>query len=294
MNRNFSKGRKPQGKGKSSNADGRGSSYKKKEWNKAGDWKGRPYQKKKKKYNTESVSEDGTVRLNRYIGQSGVCSRRDADVLIKTGCVEVNGKIVTELGTRILPTDKVSVSGETIKNERKVYVLLNKPKDYITTSKDPQNRRTVYDLIKGACKERVFAVGRLDRMTTGLLLFTNDGGLADRLMHPGSKTEKLYHVYLDKPLKQSELEEIRKGIELEDGFIKADEIDFANQENRREVGIKIHSGRNRIVRRIFEHLGYKVIKLDRVMFAGLTKYNLPRGKWRILDGKDLEILKRTI
>lgn len=300
MNRNFSKGSTSREgrRGDRKTNEPRGNSYQKKDGNKdgnkSGNWKGRPYQKKKKKYNTESVSDDGTIRLNRYIAQSGICSRREADVLIQTGCVEVNGVVTTGLGTRILPADKVSVSGETIKNEKKVYVLLNKPKDFITTSKDPQNRRTVYELIKDACKERVYAVGRLDRMTTGLLLFTNDGALADRLMHPSNNIQKLYHVHLDKPLKQSELEEIRNGIVLEDGFIKADDIEYSDLENKKEVGIKIHSGRNRIVRRIFEHFGYRVLKLDRVMYAGLTKYNLPRGKWRILEGKDLEILKRTV
>lgn len=242
-----------------------------------------------KKLLTEDV-EPTAIRLNKYIANAGICSRREADVLIESGVVKVNGQIVTTLGYKVKPTDVVEVEGQKIKNERKVYILLNKPKDYITTTKDPQNRKTVMELIKNACKERVFPVGRLDRNTTGLLLFTNDGELADKLMHPKSRVPKLYHVTLNKNFSGTDFEKLANGIELEDGFIKPDALSYV-QNSKRELGIEIHSGRNRIIRRIFEHLGYDVVKLDRVMYAGLTKKNLPRGKWRFLTEKEVNFLK---
>jgi len=246
--------------------------------------------KRANKTNDVEKPSDGTVRLNKYIANAGICSRREADKLIEAGVVKVNGETVTTLGYKVKPTDIVEVEGQKIKNEKKVYILLNKPKDYLTTTKDPQNRKTVMELIKGAVKERVFPVGRLDRQTTGLLLFTNDGELADKLMHPKSNVPKLYHVTLDKNFSGSDFEKLIKGIELEDGFIKPDALSYV-MGKKNELGIQIHSGKNRIIRRIFEHLGYDVIKLDRVMYAGLTKKNLPRGKWRFLTEKEVNFLK---
>ena len=246
--------------------------------------------KRTNKTNDVEKPSDGTVRLNKYIANAGICSRREADKLIEAGVVKVNGETITTLGYKVKPTDIVEVEGQKIKNEKKVYILLNKPKDYLTTTKDPQNRKTVMELIKGAVKERVFPVGRLDRQTTGLLLFTNDGELADKLMHPKSNVPKLYHVTLDKNFSGSDFEKLVKGIELEDGFIKPDALSYV-MGKKNELGIQIHSGKNRIIRRIFEHLGYDVIKLDRVMYAGLTKKNLPRGKWRFLTEKEVNFLK---
>jgi 23S rRNA pseudouridine2605 synthase len=221
---------------------------------------------------------------------AGFCSRREADTYIETGVVTVNGKIITELGYKIKPGDKVLFGDKPVIGEKPVYILLNKPKDYITTSKDPQNRRTVFDLISNV-KERVFAVGRLDRNTTGLLLLTNDGELADKLMHPRKKILKIYHVELDKKLSQKDLEALTDGIELEDGFFKPDEVSFVDNQDKKHVGIEIHSGRNRIVRRLFEELGYNVIKLDRVFYAGLTKKGLSRGDWRNLETREVGMLK---
>jgi len=246
--------------------------------------------KRTNKTNDVEKPSDGTVRLNKYIANAGICSRREADKLIEAGVVKVNGETVTTLGYKVKPTDIVEVEGQKIKNEKKVYILLNKPKDYLTTTKDPKNRKTVMELIKGAVKERVFPVGRLDRQTTGLLLFTNDGELADKLMHPKSNVPKLYHVTLNKNFSGSDFEKLVKGIELEDGFIKPDALSYV-MGKKNELGIQIHSGKNRIIRRIFEHLGYDVIKLDRVMYAGLTKKNLPRGKWRFLTEKEVNFLK---
>jgi 23S rRNA pseudouridine2605 synthase len=236
--------------------------------------------------------EDGLVRLNKFISNSGVCSRRDADLLIASGAVRVNGKVVTELGTKISPTDKVVYGDQAIKMEKPVYILLNKPKGYITTSDDPRNRRTVMDLVRGACKERVYPVGRLDMNTMGLLLFTNDGTIAKKLTHPRYGVRKVYHVFLDQPLARADLLKIKEGIELEDGFLRVDSIEYVGDgADRKQVGIEIHSGKNRIVRRIFEKLDYKVTKLDRVVFAGLTKKNLPRGEWRFLEEKEINMLK---
>jgi 23S rRNA pseudouridine2605 synthase len=246
--------------------------------------------KRTNKTNDVEKPSDGTVRLNKYIANAGICSRREADKLIEAGVVKVNGETITTLGYKIKPTDIVEVEGQKIRNEKKVYILLNKPKDYLTTTKDPKNRKTVMELIKGAVKERVFPVGRLDRKTTGLLLFTNDGELADKLMHPKSNVPKLYHVTLNKNFSGSDFEKLVKGIELEDGFIKPDALSYV-MGKKNELGIQIHSGKNRIIRRIFEHLGYDVIKLDRVMYAGLTKKNLPRGKWRFLTEKEVNFLK---
>jgi 23S rRNA pseudouridine2605 synthase len=236
-------------------------------------------------------SPDDEIRLNRYLSISGICSRRQADQYITEGLVSVNGVPVTELGVKVKLGDVVKFNGETIKAEKKVYLLLNKPKDYITSAKDTQGRKTVYDLIHGACPERVFPVGRLDRNSMGVILMTNDGELAAKLSHPKYLKKKIYHVHLDKNLKPSDMEQIQNGIELEDGLIRADEISYSNPPKKDEVGIEIHSGKNRIVRRIFEHLGYNVLKLDRVLFAGLTKKNLPRGKWRFLSEKEVNILK---
>lgn len=237
-----------------------------------------------------SKHEDGSMRLNKYLANAGVSSRREADELIKAGAVTVNGKVVTEMGFRVMPTDKINYGGETLRNEKKVYLILNKPKDYLTTTDDPRDRRTVMELIKDAGRERVYPVGRLDRNTTGLLLFTNDGDLATKLMHPKHGIKKVYHVLLNKNMKPDDYAQLHEGVELEDGFIKPDDASFIT-DNKKEIGIEIHSGKNRIVRRIFEHLGYEVIKLDRVVFAGLTKKDLPRGKWRFLNTKEIGYLK---
>lgn len=246
----------------------------------------------KSKRNSE-IKDDGLIRLNKYLANAGVCSRREADKLIASGIVKVNGKIVTELGTKISPDDKVICGGESLKREKKRYFLLNKPKDFITTSDDPHDRKTVMVLMQNACQERIYPVGRLDRNTLGLLLFTNDGELAKKLTHPKHNVKKIYHVYLDKPLHKSDIIQITNGVELEDGFIKPDKISYVSSEHdNTQVGLELHSGKNRIVRRIFEHLGYKVIKLDRVFFAGLTKKDLPRGKFRELTQEEVNILKR--
>ena len=231
----------------------------------------------------------GEIRLNKYLADCGICSRREADDLIKAGCVEVNGEVITTMGYKVKTDDKVVYGGQTLNREKLRYILLNKPKGYITTSDDPYERDTVMELVKDACPERIFPVGRLDKQTTGLLLFTNDGDLAKKLTHPSSEVPKLYHVILDKPLTKNDMLRISEGIELDDGPIAADTIAYdQDDDSKKSIGIELHSGRNRIVRRIFEHLGYEVIKLDRVMFAGLDKYKLPRGEWRFLT--DLEVV----
>jgi 23S rRNA pseudouridine2605 synthase len=230
------------------------------------------------------------IRLNRFIANSGICSRREADKLIESGLIEVNGKAVNELGYKVHPTDKVFYKGKQIKREKLVYVLLNKPKGFITTMSDPQERKTVMDLVKNACDERIYPVGRLDRNTSGLLLFTNDGGLAEKLTHPSYEMQKIYQVQLDKSLSLNDFERITNGIKLEDGLITVDDIAMLTKD-RKTIGLEIHSGRNRVVRRIFEHLNYEVVKLDRVLYAGLTKKDLPRGKWRYLTEKELGFLK---
>ncbi len=235
----------------------------------------------------------GEIRLNKYLADSGICSRREADELIKAGCVTVNGEVVTAMGIKVKPEDKVVYGGQTLNREKLRYVLLNKPKGYITTSDDPQERDTVMDLMKDVCPERIFPVGRLDKMTTGLLLFTNDGDLTKRLTHPSSEVPKLYQVTLDKPLTKNDMLRIAEGIELDDGPIAADSISYVEgDDSKKEIGIELHSGRNRIVRRIFEHLGYEVLKLDRTMFAGLDKYKLPRGEWRFLTDLEVNMLKK--
>ncbi len=242
---------------------------------------------------TPDKSSAEEMRLNRFLANAGVCSRRDADELIQKGEVKVNGKVVSELGIKVSPKDKVEYKGELLNAEKKVYILLNKPKDVVTTLEDPNAKRTVIDIIKHACKERVYPVGRLDRMTTGVLLLTNDGELTKRLTHPKYNRKKIYHVYLDKPFTKNDLIALHEGFELEDGFIKADAASYIPDKSRNEVGVEIHSGKNRIVRRMFAHLGYKVEKLDRVYFGGLTKQNLPRGKWRFLEDKEVQMLKMT-
>jgi len=243
----------------------------------------------------KEVEDDGLIRLNRYISNSGICSRRKADELIEAGVISVNGEVVTELGTRVDPAkDEIRYNSERLKREKMVYILLNKPKDYITTTDDPQERRTVMQLVAKATKERIYPVGRLDRNTTGLLLLTNDGNLADKLSHPKHGVTKIYQVELNKTLAQGDFNKIQFGLELEDGFIKPDDISYVTGASKREVGIQIHSGKNRIVRRIFESLGYEVIKLDRVVYANLTKKDLPRGRWRYLEEKELIQLKHLV
>jgi 23S rRNA pseudouridine2605 synthase len=248
-----------------------------------------------KRATSTQPSNDGLIRLNRYIANAGICSRRKADELIEAGTVTVNGEVVTELGSKVDPIkDQIRYNGEMLKREKNVYVLLNKPKDYITTTDDPQERRTVMHLVEKASRERIYPIGRLDRNTTGLLLMTNDGDLADKLSHPRSNVVKLYQVELTKPLAQGDLNKIQFGVELEDGLIKPDAVSYVAGGTKREIGIQIHSGKNRIVRRIFEHLGYEVVKLDRVVYAGLTKKDLPRGRWRYLEEKEVIQLKHLI
>jgi len=241
---------------------------------------------------TMSRSDDGMIRLNKYIANAGICSRREADQLILAGAVMVNGKVVTELGTKVSPSDKVQYDNQTIRSEKHRYVLLNKPKGYITTTDDPFERKTVMALVSDACKERIYPVGRLDRNTTGLLLLTNDGDLAKKLTHPKHNVKKIYHVELDKALTKADMLKIAGGIELDDGMALIDEIAYTGESgNKKEIGVELHSGRNRIVRRIFEALEYQVVKLDRVMFAGLTKKDLPRGHWRMLTEQEVNYLK---
>ncbi|MFP4046697.1 MAG: pseudouridine synthase [Bacteroidota bacterium] len=235
--------------------------------------------------------KDEKIRLNKFIANSGICSRREADDLIKNGLITVNGEKVTELGAKVNPGDDVRYKNQKLKSEKPVYILLNKPKDVVTTLSDEKDRRTVIDIVKNACPQRVYPVGRLDRNTTGVLLLTNDGELAKRLTHPKYKKRKIYHVVLDKPVVKRDMDEMVKGIELEDGVIAADTVNYPEEEDKTQVGIEIHSGQNRVVRRIFEKLGYKVKKLDRVYFAGLTKKNLQRGKWRFLTEKEINKLK---
>ena len=233
-----------------------------------------------------------TLPLNKYIAHGGICSRRDAADLIRQGKVQVNGKLVTEPGTKVFAEDQVKVNGKKVIISRNfVYILLNKPKDYITTTEDPQGRRTVLDLIKQATQERVYPIGRLDRNTSGVLLLTNDGELAQKLAHPKHEIRKIYHVVLDKSLTRTDLDKIAAGVTLEDGIANIDAIAYADAKDKTQIGLEIHSGRNRIVRRIFEHLGYDVRGLDRVMYAGLTKKNVQRGEWRLLSEKEIRLLK---
>lgn len=276
-------------------------SYNKKPFTKHGDDK-----RKKKPYKTflkksysklQSLSfsktpADENMRLNRFIANAGVCSRREADLLIVSGAVKVNGQVVTQLGTKVLPTDVVQYGNEKLNSEKKVYVLLNKPKDFITTVDDPQERKTVLSLVKNACKERIYPVGRLDRNTTGVLLLTNDGELAKKLTHPKHHIKKIYHVVLSRALSKEDYAKISKGVELEDGMVKVDRIEYVmDATEKNQIGIELHSGKNRVIRRLFESLDYQVIKLDRVSFAGLTKKDIPRGRWRILTPKEIDFLK---
>jgi len=247
--------------------------------------------KKQIEYKELNVDPDAPIRLNKFLANAGVCSRREADEFITAGVVSVNGTVVTELGTKVKRTDEVKFHEQPVSIERKVYVLLNKPKDYVTTSDDPQNRKTVMDLVKNVCRERIYPVGRLDRNTTGVLLFTNDGELASKLTHPKFLKKKIYHVTTDKNVTAADMRQIAEGITLEDGEIRADAIDYASPTDKKQVGIEIHSGKNRIVRRIFEALGYRVVKLDRVLFAGLTKKNVRRGDWRFLTEQEVNMLR---
>ena len=247
--------------------------------------------KKRIEYKEENYDPNEPLRLNKFLANAGICSRREADEFIQAGVVTVNGEVVTELGTKIKRTDEIKFHDQPVNLEKKVYVLLNKPKDCVTTSDDPQQRKTVMDLVKNVCPERIYPVGRLDRNTTGVLLLTNDGDLASKLTHPKFLKKKVYHVFLDKNVTAHDMQQIAEGIELEDGEIHADAIEYASDTDKSQVGIEIHSGKNRIVRRIFEHLGYRVVKLDRVQFAGLTKKNLRRGDWRFLTEKEVEMLR---
>ncbi|MGD2034695.1 MAG: pseudouridine synthase [Bacteroidales bacterium] len=239
----------------------------------------------------DTAKEPDEIRLNKYIAGSGLCSRREADEYIKAGLIRVNGKTVTQLGTKVKPTDDIRYNNARIRSERLVYVLLNKPKDYITTLRDPFAKKTVLDLVQNACKERIFPVGRLDRNTTGVLLLTNDGELTKKLTHPSHNKVKVYHVTLNKSLSDGNFQQILKGVTLEDGVISADGLNYIDNSDKKQIGIELHSGRNRIVRRLFNHLGYDIKKLDRVYFAGLTKKGLPRGKWRFLSEKEVNMLK---
>ncbi|MDR1527729.1 MAG: rRNA pseudouridine synthase [Dysgonamonadaceae bacterium] len=243
------------------------------------------------KYREEHFDPDEQLRLNRYLANAGVCSRREADEFIKAGLVKVNGETVTELGVKVRRADEVTFHGEPVKLEHKIYLLLNKPRNCVTTTSDPEERLTVMDLVKTACQERIFPVGRLDRNTTGVLLLTNDGDLSTKLTHPKFLKKKIYHVWLDRDVTEEDMQKMADGVELEDGEIHADAISYVNDEAKDQVGIEIHSGRNRIVRRMFESLGYHVMKLDRVYFAGLTKKNLKKGHWRFLTEQEVNMLR---
>lgn len=248
---------------------------------------------RKKEQPVPESTGDGSIRLNKYISNAGVCSRREADKIIGEGLITVNGKVVTELGHKVSLDDEVRFDGQLLNPEKKVYLLLNKPRGFVTTVDDPHAERTVMQLVQNACTERIYPVGRLDMQTTGVLLFTNDGELAKKLTHPSYEKKKIYHVQLDKDFLPEYIEKLLKGIELEDGFIAADDIHLIDAEDARQVGIEIHSGKNHIVRRIFNHLGYQVEKLDRVLFAGLTKKDLPRGRYRFLTPSEINFLKMS-
>ncbi len=250
------------------------------------------YSKKKQfEYRQQTIDPTKPIRLNKFLSNAGVSSRREADEFIQAGVISVNGVIVTELGTKVMPTDKVMFHNQPVKIEKKVYILLNKPKDTVTTVEDTHERKTVMDIVKNACSERIYPVGRLDRNTTGVLLLTNDGDLATKLTHPKYNKKKIYHVVLDKDIEKEDFEKILSGLDLGDFQIKADALEFVKEDSLRELGIEIHSGQNRVVRRIFDSLGYKILRLDRVLFAGLTKKNLPRGKYRFLNESEVNMLK---
>ena len=237
---------------------------------------------------------NSAIRLNRFIANSGVCSRRDADEHIRKGDITVNGRLVTDLGTKVNYNDDVRFKNKRLSVEKKVYIVMNKPKDYVTTVEDPHADKTVLDLIGDRCSERVYPVGRLDKATTGVLLLTNDGELTGRLTHPKYKRKKIYHVFLDRDVVRNDLFRLTDGIDLDGTVVAADAVAYADEEDKSQIGIELHSGQNRVIRRMFESLGYKVKKLDRVYFAGLTKKNLPRGKWRFLTEKEISMLKRGI
>jgi 23S rRNA pseudouridine2605 synthase len=255
---------------------------------------GRQQVRVKKTIPGEKKQEAELIRLNRFIANSGVCSRREADEIIKKGYITVNGKQVTDMGTKVTDADDVRYKNRSLSAEKKVYILLNKPKDYVTTVEDPHATHTVLDLIGDGCSERVYPVGRLDKSTTGVLLLTNDGDLAGKLTHPKYNRKKIYHVFLDRVVAKNDLFKLTEGIELEGEIIAADAVSYTDAEDKSQLGVELHSGQNRVVRRLFDKLGYKVQKLDRVYFAGLTKKNLPRGKWRFLTEKEVSMLKRGI
>jgi 23S rRNA pseudouridine2605 synthase len=244
--------------------------------------------------NRKPADKDALIRLNRFIANSGVCSRREADELIRDGLISVNGKKVTEMGMKVRNSDDIRYKNKKLSSERKVYILLNKPKGYVTTAEDPHADHTVLELIEEGCSERIYPVGRLDKATTGVLLLTNDGDLTGKLIHPKYKRKKIYHVFLDKPVTKNDLFRFTEGIELDGEIVIADAVSFADPDDKSQIGIELHSGQNRVIRRMFETLGYKVRKLDRVYFAGLTKKNLKRGKWRFLTDKEVAMLKRGI
>jgi len=255
---------------------------------------GKPIVKTTKPVSKGKKQEITQLRLNRFIANSGVCSRRDADEHIKNGLITVNGSLVTNMGTKVSYDDEVRFKNKKLSAEKKIYILMNKPKDYVTTVEDPHAEHTVLDLIGKACSERVYPVGRLDKATTGVLLLTNDGELTGRLTHPKYKRKKIYHVFLDKPVTKNDLFKLAEGVELDGITVIADDVSYADTEDKSQIGIELHSGQNRVVRRMFETLGYKVKKLDRVYFAGLTKKNVRRGKWRFLNDKEISMLKRGI
>jgi 23S rRNA pseudouridine2605 synthase len=242
----------------------------------------------------QSGKESENIRLNRFIANSGVCSRREADELISKGLISVNGKQITDLGTKVIHSDDIRYKGKKLTAERKVYILMNKPKGYVTTLEDPYAEHTVIDLLGNECPERVYPVGRLDKETTGVLLLTNDGDLTGKLTHPKYDRRKIYHVFLETPVVKNDLFKLTEGIQLEDELVVADAVSYVDPDDRTQIGIELHSGQNRVIRRLFEALGYRVRKLDRVYFAGLTKKNLPRGKWRFLSEKEISMLKRGV
>lgn len=295
-NKNSSRGRQSHTSNSKSNKGNKNNPSSKKSFGKNKDKNFRPHPEKlkhfkKKSSPSETAKKTDEIRLNKYIANSGICSRREADKFIKTGSTTVNGKIITEMGFKVKPTDEVRFDGSIISPESKRYVLLNKPKNYITTMDDEKGRKTVMELVHTAAKERIYPVGRLDRLTTGLLLFTNDGEMAKKLTHPKHQVKKLYQVNLDKKLSMSDLQKISENFVLDGKMVFVDKVSYIENKPKTEVGIEIHSGRNRIVRRIFEHFGYKVTKLDRVIFAGLTKKNLSRGIWRHLTQQEINNLK---
>lgn len=295
-NNRSSRGRQSNSDSKQGKREGKSFQKSKKSYGKSKDKNYRPHPQKikdfkKKSTSSSKVSDSDEIRLNKYIANAGICSRREADTFIKSGSASVNGKIITEMGYKVKLDDEVRFDGALISPEAKRYVLLNKPKNYITTMDDERGRKTVMELMHTAAKERIYPVGRLDRQTTGLLLFTNDGEIAKKLTHPKHQVKKLYHVTLDKKLTMSDLNKISENFVLEGKMVFVDHISYIENKPKHEIGIEIHSGRNRIVRRIFEHFGYKVTKLDRVIFAGLTKKNLSRGVWRHLTQQEVNNLK---